>query len=508
MSPLNAVRPPAALAPGRRLELRLAIGVAVALVLARAVLPTVYEQLDFDSDQAIVGLMAKHLSELHAFPLFFYGQHYMLAVQSWIAVPFFWIGGPTLAMLRLPLVALNAGVAALLIRMLARNGVRPLYAFVSALPVVVTTPVVSTALVETLGASIEPLMYVLLLWALRHRPAAFGAALCAATLHREFTIFALPAAIIAQRVEGRAWRSGSFARAGGAFAGVWIAVAALTRALNAAGPPGGIREGGSLVDEARLVASWLSFRPAPYVARLHSVLTIGLPDLLGARTYQLPHYNVNSALDAGSVTAGVALAAAVAVCGLRLLWIARDACGRGDLRKTSFELYLGLVAIQALAAYGLNGGIDPAAPVILRYFLFALFLPVALFGAFFLVDASRGWRVAVACLAAVWAACTLQDNARLAREYLLTPPPSEFRTLADYLTAHHIKYGRAQYWDCYIVDFLARERVILASTGPVRVSEYQTRVERNAPNAVTVERQPCSGGDRVASWCVGDPLAR
>ena len=35
------------------------------------------EQSFFDSDQAIVGLMAKHLSELRAFPVFFYGQTYM-----------------------------------------------------------------------------------------------------------------------------------------------------------------------------------------------------------------------------------------------------------------------------------------------------------------------------------------------------------------------------------------------------------------------------------------------
>jgi len=51
--------------------------------------------------------MAKHLSEFRAFPLFFYGQHCMPGVESWIAVPFFWVGGPTVAMLRLPLVIIN-----------------------------------------------------------------------------------------------------------------------------------------------------------------------------------------------------------------------------------------------------------------------------------------------------------------------------------------------------------------------------------------------------------------
>src|SRR2546425_11479087 len=54
---------------------------AFLLVLARSFLPAWYEAYDFNSDQAIVGLMAKHLTELRTFPLFFYGQHYMLAVQ-------------------------------------------------------------------------------------------------------------------------------------------------------------------------------------------------------------------------------------------------------------------------------------------------------------------------------------------------------------------------------------------------------------------------------------------
>ena len=69
--------------------------------------------------------MAKHLSEFRAFPLFFYGQHYMLGVESWIAVPFFWVGGPTVAMLRLPLVIINIVVAVSLIAAFARWGVRP-----------------------------------------------------------------------------------------------------------------------------------------------------------------------------------------------------------------------------------------------------------------------------------------------------------------------------------------------------------------------------------------------
>ena len=68
--------------------------------------------------------MAKHLSEGRAFPLFFYGQAYMLAVEAWWMVPFFWIGGPTVAALRASLVATNVAVVVLLVVGLVRWGER------------------------------------------------------------------------------------------------------------------------------------------------------------------------------------------------------------------------------------------------------------------------------------------------------------------------------------------------------------------------------------------------
>ncbi len=494
---------------GERFKTRADIGVpvavaaGVALIALRSVVPLAFVQFDFDSDQAIVGLMAKHLSELRTFPVFFYGQHYMLGAQAWIAAPFMKIGGPTVAMLRLPLVLANAAAASIVIVVLSRLGVRPMLAFAAALPLVATTPVVSAALLETLGASIEPFVYVLLLWQLRERPVAFGALLAFGALHREFTIFAWPAAILAGWIEGRAWRLATIAKVSAAFASVWLLVAWLARTVNNLGPSGGARETAALGDEARLVGSWLSFRPAPYVARLASLLHDGLPDLVGARPQPLLRYSVNSALTTGSFVAGACLAATLIVC----LWrLARAFVRRPALAsRVAFPAYLAIVALEAIAAYGLNGGIDPAAPVVLRYVLFALLLPVALLSATFLVEPSRRWCLAIAGLAAAWSAFAVVDNARVVAEYRAAPPPAEFRVLADYLVAHHIRYGAAQYWDCYVVDFLSRERVVLASTGNVRISKYQADVSRNAANAVQVVRQPCEGGARVASWCVEPP---
>lgn len=484
--------------PARARELWLAIGAALFLVLVRSFMPLAYEQVSFDSDQAVVGLMAKHLSELRAFPLFFYGQNYMLGVQSWIAAPFVWMGGATVTMVRLPLLAINMAVAAGLVAMIARRGVRPWLAFVAVLPFAVTTPVISLALYATLGASVEPFLYVLALWAIRRRPLAFGALLCFGALHREFTILALPALAIVSVIEQRAidWRA--IGRGVLGFAGVWLAIDLLKLGLHA----------GSLTQETETIRNWLSFDPAGYTARMSSLLRVGLPVLFGARGIDLDHYSVNSTIGTGSLLAGATLAVALAAAAIELLRSSRDPAARGRLRRGSFLLYLGLIALFTFAVYGLDSRIDPIRVPLLRYVLFGLFLPVAILAACFLAARARVVIAVVVSAVAVWAAFTLRDNVLLIREYRTAPPPDEFRQLADYLVVRRIPYGYAMYWDCYIVDFFAQEKVILASTDIVRIDAYQTLVGANEKTAVTIERMPCASGTRLASWCINDPLNR
>src|SRR5215210_2788590 len=88
-----------------------AVAVAASLIVIRAFVWIFFEQSGFDSDQAVVGLMAKHLAEGRAFPLFYYGQHYMLAVEPWLAAPLFKVFGASVATLKLPLMAINIATA-------------------------------------------------------------------------------------------------------------------------------------------------------------------------------------------------------------------------------------------------------------------------------------------------------------------------------------------------------------------------------------------------------------
>ena len=104
----------------RRRDLVVAVAIAWALVIARSAVFLCYPQSFFDCDQAIVGLMAKHLVEGRAFPLFYYGQTYMLGVDAWVAAPFFLLAGPTVFALHASLVFTNLVIVTVLIVCLER----------------------------------------------------------------------------------------------------------------------------------------------------------------------------------------------------------------------------------------------------------------------------------------------------------------------------------------------------------------------------------------------------
>jgi hypothetical protein len=486
-------------------NLWLAVSAAIALVLLRSFVFLCYEQ-NFDSDQAIVGLMAKHLSEFRAFPLFFYGQNYMLGVEAWIAVPFFWLGGPTVTMLRMPLLLINIAVVILLIRLLIDDGLQPALALVATLPIAACGPVAAAQVLTVLGASIEPLLYVIVLWLCRTRPVLFGVFLCVGALHREFTIFAVPAIALLQWFEHRRIRWPAIVRSTAALAVTWIAIDQLKRHVNIAGPGADLASGagGSLALEAVQVGRLLSFHPSVYFARLHLLLTQGLPDLCGARSLPLFVGGIWGEGSVGSGLAGWALAAALAVCAARLAWMTV----RRRAHCAPFPIFLLLVSVQAIAAYGLHGGSQIEPRTELNYVLLALLCPVALLGAYFQVETNARVRQVAVVLVAVWLLPTVGDNLRVATQYIRNPPESPHRMLADYLTDHRIKYGWAGYWDSYRVTFLTRERTIVASTETVRIPGYQVRVERNQLNAVRISRLPCDEGTHVAEWCVVDPLQR
>ena len=88
--------------------------VVAAVAIARSVV-FMLPGVRFDADQAVVGLMAKHISEGRAFPVFFYGQSYLLALEAYLAAPLMWLLGPTEVALKLPALAVNLTAMLLLV---------------------------------------------------------------------------------------------------------------------------------------------------------------------------------------------------------------------------------------------------------------------------------------------------------------------------------------------------------------------------------------------------------
>jgi hypothetical protein len=492
-APRTAGRAARAIFDGSRNERFFVCGLAVALVLLRSIVPTLYEGFFFDSDQAIVGLMARHAAAFQRFPLFYYGLNYLLAVEAWIITPFFWIARSSVAIMRVPFVILNAGVAVwLVIGLASRLSLRPALAFVAALPFVMPTPAVGAHLLELAGSCVEPFVYVLLLWKLRERPLWFGALLAFAYLHREFTVFAVPALILAQ-AGCRAWSFRPFVRHASrialGFAAVWLVVDDVRMHLS----------GETLALQAASLGNQVCLAPAELGSRIQALVTEAIPAQYGAIRVPINQFKLNTPVEAGSLAVGVALAATLLVAAARLLAGTR-ARDRND--ETRFGVYLAWIGAFTALAYPLSCNIALHAPPLLRYLLLTLLLPVGLCATFLRRESSRPLRAAVISVFVFWGAVNLLDTVVLVARSVSRPPTSEHRVLADYLVGQRIRYARAIYWDAYVVDFLSRERVIVSAVDVVRIPEYQRAVDEHDAAAVSLWRLPCEGRVRVASWCI------
>jgi hypothetical protein len=443
--------------------------------------------------------MAFNLSTLRHFPLYYYGLHYLLGVQAWLIAIFFWLFHPSVAVMRVPLIALNAVVAVWVIaETSSRARIRPALAFIAALPLVIPAPAAAAHLLEAAGASIEPFVYILLLWRTRRRPFVFGLILAVGALHREFTLFALPALLVAV-VATDGIRS-LFARATLRFAG-WM-MAGISLVCLVVDDLKLRLEGSSIALQAVSLGGQMCSEGRGILMRARDVATRALPVLFGGLPVHLSAFRMDTVLVTGSKLAGfIAAVALVAMVG-RVLWLLPSRREAGDV---SFGIYLSSLGACAAAAYPLSCNIQAGAPPILRYLLLALLLPVGIAVLFFQLERLPRFRAAGAAALVIWAAFNLNDHVRLIRSAAVAPPLDERRALADYLTMNHIRYARAIYWDAYVVDFLTLERVVTASVDVVRIPEYQTLVDEHANEAVTLARVPCSGGERVASWCVQRP---
>ena len=480
--------------------------IAIALIVLRVLAYLLFEQLGFDSDQAVYGLMAKHLSEGRAFPLFFYGQTYMLGVVAWVAVPFFWIGGPTVATLRVSLLAWNIAFAVLLIVGLHRDaGLRYPLAIVPALFFVAAPPSVANQLIQARGV-IEPFVYVGVLWFLRGRPLWFGAMLAIGFRSREFTMYAVPVLLAIDLLSGGLTRSRlrEWLLAAVIFLVVSESISALMPFADLVGPGtrGDLLHGfsgsavGNLVDR-------FNGRPTEFAGRVATLVPALFQWFVGTAQVE-SSFSVRT----HPCIAWLAAALFVAVCVRLLVLLTAGAGGQHD-RRSLREAVRDGVARAPFAWYLLGTGLVAAAsfiaakPVLTgyaRYAVLGLLTPVGLTAAILALERAALVRRTAIVFVVAWTALAVTDDVTVLRAMLRQPPPNPIRELADALIARQIPVAAGGYWDAYITTFVAQERVLVASNDFVRIQEYQNALADHVRDARTVSLRPCAGGERVARW--------
>lgn len=467
------------------------------LLLFRSLVFMFWPQSHFDSDQAVHGLMAKHIAQGRAFPVFMYGQSYLLAVEAWLASPFFLIAGPSVFTLKLPLLIITAIVTLLLIRIFRYEvGLTAALAGFATLFFVLPAPGTAAQLVEASGENIEPFLYVVLIWLTRYRPNWGGLVLGVGFLNREFTIYALAALLTleaAHRVlftrEGIVRRLRMLRTA----AEIWLLVTWLKQYSSAAGPGTSLQDlYQAPADNLGEVWNRVCIDPAKLIPGIWAGLTTHLPHLFGMTAQPLIDYGIDSRMTQGLPWGGVLLI------GIFLIPIVRIAMTFIEERKWRPEYdacaYLVLVGLFSFAAYTmLRCGVIG----IMRYELLSVLGATGLAAWYLRVERIPAIATLWIVLMIGWAATTGSAHVRLWAEYLTHPPTGAKRIVISELEASGIHYAYADYWLAYYITFLTDERIIVHSTDLSRVQEYRRIVDAHRSEAVLISRTPCPGGREV-----------
>jgi len=473
------------------------LALAVVLTTARTLVFLTHPTISFDADQAVVGLMAKHIAEGRAWPVYQYALGYVFEVTAYLVAPVMWFLGPTLTALRLPMLLVNVGVGVALVALVARAGVRPAFATVAALPVLLAPPATSAALMDALGMTIEPLAFVLAIWWLRDRPVLLGVLIGVGFRVREFVAYGAAALLLVDGWSGRLRRPEAPERwmlTAVSAAGTLALVAGLARFQTPRGP-------GTWVDaqagDLATLAGAFCFQPAWAARNVGALVTHYLGALYGASRLPVEAAAVRSDVVQGAVglwpLVGATLLALLAVSAWRrrALWQAR---GRVDV---GLGLFLMAVGAQAVIVYALSR-CGPLSVLTLRYALLGLFLPAGLAVLFLAVEGRAGVRAAALAAFVVLGAVSLRDHAALLHEQWTTPHVANRARLADALEARGVRYAYADYWTAYYVAFLTEERVLVVPDILSRIAFYEREVAAHADEAVRLSPSPCGDAPPVA----------
>jgi hypothetical protein len=480
-----------------------------ALVILRSTVFVFWPGSHFDSDQAVTGLMAKHLSELRAFPIFLYGQTYMLEVEAWLSAPVMALAGATVTALKLPLLAMNVGIALLLFNGLTRDArLNEARAAFATLFFVLAAPITAAHYLSGIGGNVEPSLYVLLLWVLRHRPAWFGLLLGIGFLNREFTIYAVFALGVLDAVRRTLFTRDAARHYGIAFgtaALTWIGFLILRQFSSAAGPGTSAADLSTNLAGNNLtqIAERLCLDPRAIAAGAGRLFTIHWPELFGLESQPLTDFGIESVVRQGLSGSAWLLAPLFLIPIVRIVSLRTPILDPRPSTLTrpasDFCPYLLLVAVFSVAGYviGRCGALDFYT---MRYELLSVLGAVALAGWYLRLERVRGVLAAwLVCCCAVFG-ISIAGHARLLAEYATGRQPTPLKQdLIRELDARNIRYAYADYWTSYYVSFMTRERIIVAANEAVKVRTYNRVVDAHPGEAIRISRRPCPGGQQLTA---------
>ena len=480
---------------------------AAGLVLLRSAVFVFFDAV-FDSDQAIVGLMAKHLSDGRTLPVFTYGQDYQLAIEAWLAAPLFWLFGPSVVALKLPLLAINIMLAVLLIALLERElGLRPVLGLLLTSLFILAPPGTTIYFLEASGGQVEPLFVALLLWVTRRRPFLFGTILAFGFLQRVFTAYALGALVLIELLDRSLFTTEGLRRklqATVAFTAVWQGVGLLRAYMGSAWGPATsgsyaylpISTSSSAALNADLLLDRFCFDAGSLPSNLLNFAGPFLATMMGGRREPLVDFSIPNAGTQGLDGLWLLLGGTLLVAVGRIVWSAARGHGLPWHPRLRFATYLMLIGAQSSAVYVLSQCGRISADT-MRYTLLTVLGLVGIVAYHAVVERRPLIRRVIWGVVGCWAVVALWGHTRLLTDFLRDPPVNNRRQLADYLVANDIRYGYADFWDVYTTVFFTGEKVILSSPSLWFIQEYEWIVQNHESGAVWITRDPCEGGTRV-----------
>jgi hypothetical protein len=437
-----------------------------------------YESLHFDSDQAVVGLMAVHLIHGKGFTVFLYGQNYLATVEPYLAVPIFMLCGPSRWGLKLPLLVMGIVIAMMMYVAFRRDaGASPRWALLLLMPFVFPSVVMSDLLVQACGGNPEVFLWAMALWFLRRRPVCAGLVAGFAVQNRLLSLYVV-CSLWAVLLLSKRWHPRDYllfiVAAGAVYAAIDFLASFSLYHMEAYAP-------------ARISTT-------SEIMRLSGIVfTRLLPLLYGFVPTPLSEMAINCHMIANPGYAALLPVTAVLLLLLGILIRPQ----RIRVRHWELPCYLMCIGVLSLVGFIALKGDFLIDQFQARYLLLSLMLPV---GAACLLAQTRRRRLVLVSLA-LWGGVNVVQHALMWTAVLREPPPDAYEELARVVRDMDPAAAAADYSTAYYLTFLLEEKPIVASTGLVRIPEYQDKFRyseglgrvlildygANCPNSVVVD---------------------